>query len=155
MTYRIGPATRDDAVALVPLLREASRNELAALGACDMGASLVRLVEGCPYTFCGADDAGPLFIGGAVPVPGEDGAAFVWMLMSTRITDHQLFCLREMRKQARVMQGMWPVLRNYTSDAHPRTQDWLTWLGFKVGEVVPHPNTGVPVRPFERRLEHV
>lgn len=154
MTYRIGPATHREAVAIMPLLRAESRAELGALGDDDMEAALVRLVCGCPYTFCGADDDGPLFIGGAVP-DGTPGTAIVWMLMSTRITDHQLFCLREMRKQAAAMSEKWPVLRNYTNIGHDRTTDWLTWLGFKVGDPMVHPQTGNVVLPFERRVEHV
>lgn len=153
MTYRVGIPTEADAIAIVPMLRDASRAELLAIGADDFPETVTRLATGSAHSYCGADDAGPLFIGGAVPVDAT--TAIVWMLLTDRVDQHRMFALREMRRQAVGMSRRWAVLRNYTDDKHPRTVDWLQWLGFDVGELAPHPRTGQMMRLFERRVDHV
>ena len=155
MTYRSGPVTETDAVAIVPVLRQASRDELMAIGDEDFPATVMRLVAASSHDYCGADDAGPLFIGGASALWDEPDTAIVWMLLTERVTQHRVFALREMRRQAVLMSGRWRVLRNCTEDRHQRTQAWLQWLGFTIGAPMPHPHTGRLVRPFERHTEHV
>lgn len=155
VTFRVERATRENAAAIAPMLTELALSEIAAIGAKDPADAVGRLAEGSAYSFCGLDEDGPMFLGGAVPMPGHEGAAFVWMVMTSRVATHRLTCLRAMRREAEIMSARWRVLMNYTDDRHPRTQAWLEWLGFTVGESMAHPLTGAIVRPFERRLEHV
>lgn len=155
MTFSVRVPVDADAYAIAPMLTDIARSEVEAIGATDIGAAIAMLAARSAHSYCGADDKGPLFLGGAVPAPGTEDEAIVWMVMTTRVAQQRFNCLKAIRGEVEAMSKRWRVLRNNTDQRHPRTKAWLEWLGFTVGEPIPHPRTGEMIVPFERTTQHV
>jgi hypothetical protein len=102
------------------------------------GISFIGLVEGVPICAYGIKEDS--FV-----------AAEVWLASTPLIERYALRFLRENRRFMDWAVRKYGVLGGVVQVGNVRSQKWLRWLGFELGEQIAHELLG-PVYPFERRL---
>lgn len=136
------PATEADALELAPLLREADRAEVLALGR-DPVEALSVSVGRSAEAWTARDDGGAIIcMGGVVPASLIGPTASPWLLGSPLVERHARTFLRETRRLVDRWSQEWPSLRNMVDARYERAHRWLRRIGFTVSEPRPLPPTG-------------
>lgn len=112
--------TREHLAAILPLLSEHDRSEMADLGGPWRGfdASL--------RCWCGLVDDRPLFFAGVCP------GGVAWMIAAD-VRHARRFYLEATRRMCAEMQDMFAELRVYDDARRDKPMRWLRWLGFEIG----------------------
>lgn len=142
--------TAADVSELVANLRDQDVDELRAAGYEDFGAiiteSLARsawavtaTVDGRLACIFGVSAAGTLLSAYGVP----------WMLGTSLVATNRRALARLAPRYIHEMLRSYPTLRNLVHADNTVALGWLRHVGFTIGPVVPHPNTGAPFHVFE------
>ena len=138
-------ATRQDALELAPLLRQADIMEIEAASGLSPEAALLHGVECGRPTLSFVDPKGGLAGMFGVTPTDDPLVGAVWMLSSGAIERYPIHFLRRCRPWVDKFHEAYPVLMNYVdqrNDVHIR---WLKWMGFTFVRLVPY---GVNQLPF-------
>jgi hypothetical protein len=140
------PSTLSDADALAPRLREDDLREVQACGVSPLDALRRGIGTSLPAMSIVNGSGEVVGVFGAVPLPGEPGAAAVWLLGSDGITKESMSFLRQSRKHIEAIQEMYPLLFNRVDSRNLLHIRWLKWLGFTFINYLPE--CGVNGEPF-------
>lgn len=117
------------------LMREADRNEVAALGRDPFGALTLSLRKSKrAWTIIADGQPIGMFGVGDVNILAEVGSP--WMLGTPEIERHVMTFLRNCPYWVGQLLEGYTVLRNCVDDRNRLSIRWLKWLGFEVGERV-------------------
>lgn len=142
--------TAADVTELVANLRDQDVDELRAAGYEDFASiiteSLARsdwavtaTVDGRLACIFGVSAAGTLLSAYGVP----------WMLGTSLVATNRRALARLAPRYIHEMLQAYPTLRNLVHADNTVALGWLRHVGFTIGPVVPHPNTGAPFHVFE------
>lgn len=142
--------TAADVSELVANLRDQDVDELRAAGYEDFGAiiteslarsdwSVTATVDGRLACIFGVSAAGTLLSAYGVP----------WMLGTSLVATNRRALARLAPRYIHEMLQAYPTLRNLVHADNTVALGWLRHVGFTIGPVVPHPNTGAPFHVFE------
>jgi hypothetical protein len=112
------PGTREHFAAILPLLSDADRAEVADLG------GMWPAFDTSLRCWCGLVDGVPLFFGGVF----ADGVA--WMIATPEVRNAKRFYLEATRRMCAEMHETFPVLRVFDDARREKPMRWLRWLGF-------------------------
>lgn len=121
------PATIQDAVAIIPKLREADRNEIRAVFGVTPEAVLLNPRNA--WTMVAADGE---LVGmfGVEPYQPDPSVGQVWMVATTALKSHQIEFLRTARVWIEKLHETYPVLGNFVDARNTLHIKWLRWMGF-------------------------
>ena len=139
----IRPALLADASYVAQRLREADRQEIAAVTPTDPLVALQASLRAGPAWVCVDDQDQPFALFG-------NGFASPWMLGTEGIEGNWRWFLRNTPEIVRLMQGDHPVIVNAVDARNERHVRWIKWAGFTLLAPTPGP-FGHPFIPFYRR----
>ncbi len=138
ITFR--EASREDALFVADRLREADRNEVAAMGATPrMAVEYSRQLS--DYAWTGLIDGVPAMIFGCGSSLVST-AAEVWALGTDECTKAPREMLIYGREKLREMLEVYPEMQNYCDARYHAAHRWLKKLGFTVHPAEPHGPNG-------------
>lgn len=144
------PATREHIAYVAERMRQSDIDELAACGGTPHAALSLGLIasEEC---YAG------LIYGETVCVFGvrlENWRwATPWLLGTDAIDKHRRIFMRESRSWFAEFAVKYGNLRNLVDARNTKSIAWLKWLGFEVGDPVPHGPRGMLFLPFHKESE--
>lgn len=136
-----------DAERLVPVLREADRQEAFAASGCTPLVAILKGVEWSSFPLTIMDDQEHVAgIFGVVPF--HSGAGVIWMLGSDALTHAPLSWqfIRRSREWCDQLNKQFPILFNIVDERNTVHIRWLKWCGFVF--LNRHPEFGHEKRPF-------
>lgn len=148
MTLHLTTAEPWHAELLVPLLGPENRVFFTAIGGGDPVAMLKAGIAESTSTWTGWDGDTPLGIGGVTPLSLLSSEGVIWQVTQPGLRPHKKWFLRQTREQIAILRTRYSRLINYML-CDPKSERWLEWLGFKLGDVTEL--NGVPVRLAELR----
>ena len=133
-------ATREDALFIADRLRQADRDEVAAMGAtCRMAVEGSRQMS--DYAWTGLINGVPaMLFGCGAPLVSQAGE--VWALGTDLCSTAPREMLVYGRKLIRMMLEIYPELQNYCDARYHAAHRWLKKLGFTVGPAEPRGPNG-------------
>jgi hypothetical protein len=150
MTYNIRAASLDDAVTLAPLLREADKNEIAAMsGMSPLDALDYSIRDSVEVWFVSRPDGHPLALYG---VGVDQVGGIPWMVGTDEMRRYGKSLVKQGRLWVHSKIEQYGMLYNYVDARNTVHIEWLTAIGFTV---VPHDeyighDKSVPFLPFYR-----
>jgi hypothetical protein len=100
-------------------------------------------------------DGVPVCMFGVMPLSVLGAIGAPWMVGTSDIDRLQVPFLRRSRPYLAAMRERYDVLVNNVDDRNEAAKRWLRWIGFTLGDPVPHGPDGVPFRPFHWRRVRV
>ena len=133
-------------------LRQADREEVAAVSGRTPMQSLSYAWEFCPYMKTGFVDEVPFLIFGVGPAPRQKDTGLVWMLATNYLAAPKCrrALARHSRKWVEDMQSLYPRLTNKTDLRNTAHHRWLKWCGFSFTGIEAVGPTNAPFITFER-----
>lgn len=131
----IKPASKEEVLFVADRLREADRQEVAAMGVTPREGLLFSW-QLSDYAWTGFIDGEPSMIfgcGKALNAP----VAEVWALGTDRCTSSPREMLLYGRECVRMILDLYPDLQNYCDARYTKAHKWLRKLGFQVSEPEP------------------
>ena len=147
--YLIREATIDDAIAIIPNIREADLDEVTAATGLPIRQVMIDCVRFSTHAWVGLADGEYVCIFGVSPVNILAGQGAPWMIGTHGVELHQFAFLRRCRWCVRIMKGIYNHLSNYVDVRNERAIEWLKWLGATFDEPAPHGAQGLPFMRFE------
>ena len=144
-------ATFDDVVKIAPNIREEDRIECHLQTGKGIEEAIVESMLASSDTWVGTADGEPFFLGGIACVSPMLGVGAPWMVGTPKIVDVRVPFLRFSCYYNNRIREAYPILVNYVHAENEAAVQWLTWLGFEMGEPEPHGPFGAPFRRFEWR----
>jgi len=145
---QIVPATYEHIEQLVPRLRKADLQEIAAATGSDPEGSLAVAVGTSPVAYTWLHKGRVMAMFGAAPYPGRPGVGIPWLLGAKGMDKHKVFFVRRSKKYLAEMLELFPVLENWVDARNTSSIQWLAWIGFALSEVQPF--FGIQRLPFIR-----
>lgn len=130
MTPELRPAVASDIDAMLPHIRAADVDEMAALGKTAEEAMRGGLAAG-DWTMTGLVDGVPVCMFGVAPLSVLNGIGAPWMLATDGLEAAQVPFLRTCRPVVRAMRDSYPRLLNIVDERNTVARRWLRWLGFR------------------------
>lgn len=149
MIVIIRPATEDDARDLAPRLREADAEEVWATSLKTPEQALLSSVRMSTHAWSGFVDGNLVCMWGCGPASMLDRIGVPWMLGSDDVLKHQKAFLRRNREYVQEMLSCYTRLVNWVDARNTVSIHWLRWLGFEIGEALPHGALNMPFHRFE------
>ncbi len=147
MVPTVTPATWQHAAELAQTMRAGDVAECVAFGYSDALDALVTAVafstEAWTVRF---DDEIAAMLG----VTEAHGGAILWCLTGEVVERAKLTFMRSSHRLVNALLTKYRRLANLVDARYQRAIDWIECLGFTVGAVVAHPETGAPCRLFQR-----
>lgn len=144
MLVSIVNATSKHAEQLAPLMRAADLDECLAAGYPDGRSALDRALLESTEAFAVLFDGEVAAMVGVDPLGLE--ATLVWVITGRAVDRAALSFIRTSRQLLRYFLSKHRRLVNLVDARYQGALDWLECLGFAIGPVVPHPDTGLPFR---------
>ena len=152
MEFKVRLATRKDARALAPRLRESDKREIYRSSGMWPEQALVESVAASDWDMCWAAelDGSVEVIFGVSRLSEQLGG--IWMLGSDRIYDAPRDFYKKCQRYLMVMHQRYPALTNFVDVEHTSSHRWLTKLGFERLRVAPY---GPEQWPFIQYISEV
>jgi hypothetical protein len=143
----IREATQQDAVWFATRLRAADKREaIAATGKSPIVALMASVAMG--NSFVAEHDGEPVAVFGLPIINSIPRVGVPWLMGTDTLDDIRLtFGLTSVKIIDDWMEQTDEMV-NYVDSRHHRAVRWLKWLGFDMGEALPHGPYGVPFRKF-------
>lgn len=151
MVAEVVPAEEAHVDAMLGRIRQADIDELWASNRVTPEEALRAGLRLSTSVWTGMVDGRPICMFGVVPASLLGGVGVPWMIGTTDIERHQHAFLRRCRPHVAHMRRLYTHLANMVDARNRVAMRWLRWLGFRLGEPVPHGPDGLPFRPFEMR----
>lgn len=130
-------------------LREADRNECAALGRDDRAVQRAALAAF--ETMAGRIDGVPICLFG-IGLPSIIGSlARPWMLGTEAVVDNPIVFLKHSKRVVAGWIAEYPILENWVDERNHVSIAWLRWLGFTIDDAAPYGLRGEPFHRFSMR----
>lgn len=148
--YRLTPGNTEMAMRIAEHARHADVVELAALGETPLSC-LLRGLRNSPEAYTGWIDDEPVCMFGVAAVSVLTGYGAPWMVGTDAIDRHAIPFAKGSKDVIDGMFSHWDRLFNYVDARNARAIRWLRFLGFHIGEPIPHGKNGEMFHPFELR----
>lgn len=157
MNHTIVPATLEHALALLPRLRKADLQEIAAASGDNPEDALVLSVASSQMAWAWLYRGRVMAIFGVADYPGRDGVGIPWLLGAKGADKHKVYFVRQSKRYLAQMLAPYAELVNWVDCRNTASIQWLWWCGFVLAEVDPF--HGIQRLPFIRfsmtRSRHV
>jgi hypothetical protein len=148
--YTVRPATRLDAVRLIPRLRFEDAREIRSASGKEPIQVLPDCVSSGTTWALEADTLLALF--GVNDLRYEDPIGVPWMVASSLLVEHQIFFLRNCRRWIDRLAEGYTGLINCVDARNELHIKWLKWCGFEFTHL--HPQWGADKLPFWQFEKH-
>lgn len=136
---------------LAPILRQADRDELAALDNQHPLISISNSIKASDMAWTALIDGQVMAIFGVAPVSILDSSGYIWLLGSHLVDKNSHTFLKNCPEYIKKMASRYQNMHNYVDARNEKSINWLTWLGFEIFEAVPYGQYGLPFHRFEMR----
>ncbi|MEO1029596.1 MAG: hypothetical protein AAFX02_11145 [Pseudomonadota bacterium] len=147
---RFEAATSSHVAELLPRLRSADWQEVAASSVLPVGHALVMSVAR-GNAEVGLIDNEAVVLFGAAPIGMINRAATPWMVGSNKLERYPITVLRHNRRIIDRWTSQFDHLFNYVDTRNEVSKKWLKWLGFKLHDPRPYGPLGLDFHKFEWR----
>jgi hypothetical protein len=92
-------------------------------------ATLHRCIMASSVVWTGYADDEPICMWGLVPPTLLSASAYLWLLTTEQIKDHQFALVRHSQIEMEKMLEAYPLIVGHCDLRHPNSVRWLKWLG--------------------------
>jgi hypothetical protein len=151
--YSIVPATAEHVSAMLPHVRQADRDEIAASAGRPMFEILGQSVRLSDMAWAGLVDDEVACIFGVRGASMLSETGYPWLIGTDLIERHAKAFLRRNRAIVQIMLERYPYLTNYVDVRNGAAIQWLKWLGFTMLPAAPYGAAQLPFHQFEQSRE--